>query len=556
MKKSTSFLFTLLIAAGALAQARPNIVIFYTDDLDFDEVPRSLYDLDFFPSHTGMKQQGFYEDNFPKFDQPQIDYFENPEMLMPHLEQLARDGVVLDRFYITSPVCTPSRYSMLTGRYASRSTGFQRKYKPGKPASVDWSATLPSTENTLPKVLQKNGYFTGMVGKWHNGHGAGRYNAELRNAKLSDPGVNEKVKEAQRIECRTMEKEQGFDFAASIQIGNVGALKAPKELRLENLPWVMQGALDFLDKAKENEKPFYLYIALPLPHRQYYDSQARNPNAPFWFERDPHGSPGGWLDEVPGCMPSYADVVRRVEEAGLPLVNAYGTHIDDALGTVLKKLDELGMSEETLFVFTSDHQSRGKNTIGETARVPTVIRWPQKIKAGTRAAGISSNVDLVSTILDLSESKNTGDVGLDGQSFAPMLSGESATARESLYLEIMHTRGIVTDRFKYIACRAPAEIEEAMKQDAIQALEQKRRRRVSWDGRKNTPDNVSKGVIMDGDREYPAYFDADQLYDLEKDPFEQNNLAYDPAYAEILAEMKKQLSTYLAEMPHPFGEFN
>lgn len=541
-----------LVTANA---SRPNIVVFFTDDLDFDEVPRSLYDLDKFPSHTGMKQQGFYEDDLPKFDQYQIDYFDNPEMLMPNLEQLAKDGMVLERFYITSPVCTPSRYSILTGRYASRSTGFHKKYKPGQPASVDWSTTLPASENTLPKVLQQNGYFTGMVGKWHNGHGAGMYNSELRNAKLSDPGVNEKVKEAQRIECRTMEKDQGFDFAVRIQIGNVGALKAPKELRLENLSWVMQGACDFLDKASESEKPFYLYVSLPLPHRQYYDSQARNPNAPYWFKKDPRGTPGGWLDKVSDCMPSYDDVVRRVKEAGLPMVNAYGTHIDDALGTMLNKLDELGMAENTLVVFTSDHQSRGKNTIGETARVPTVIRWPGNIQPGTRATGISSNVDLVNTLLDVSGSKNAGNVGLDGQSFVPMLKGETKTARDALYLEIMHTRGVVTERYKYIAGRAPTEIEEAMTKDAIQAMEQQRRRRVSWDGNQNTPHNVSKGVVMDGDREYPGYFDPDQLYDLKNDPFEQNNLAHDPAYAETLAKMKKLLSSYLADLPHPFGEF-
>ncbi|VGO22435.1 sulfatase family protein [Pontiella sulfatireligans] len=554
--RSREVLFTVLALFALTASGgaeRPNVIVFFTDDLDFDETPPGLYDLERFPSHTGMKQQGFYDDDLPKFDAPQGDFFENPTMLMPNLQQLAKDGMVLERFYITSPICTPSRYSILTGRYASRSKGFQKKYPAGKSASVDWSATLLPTESNLPKALQKAGYTTGMVGKWHNGHGAGAYNSELRNMKLSDPGVNEKVKEAQRLECETMQKEQGFDYAASLQMGNVGALKAPKELRQENLEWVTQGALDFIEQ--EHEKPFFLYVSLPLPHRQYYDSQARNPNAAYWFSRDARGTPGGWLDEVSDCMPPRDDVVRRCKEAGIPMVNTMGTYIDDSLGAILQTLEKQGLAENTMVIFTSDHQSRGKNTVGEAARVPFVVRWPGKVAAGSRKAGISSNVDLVSTILDVAGSKESGDVGMDGQSMLPMLTTEEAHCRDSLYLEVMHTRAVVSKRWKYIAGRAPAEIEELMAQDSIQALEQQRRRRVSWDGRINTPENVSKGVIMDGDREFPGYFDRDQLYDLDADPFEQNNLAGDPANAETLNEMKELLKGYLAGLPHPFGEF-
>lgn len=554
--KRTLLLFTVLFALIQGGLARPNIVVFFTDDLDFDETPPGLYDLEKFPSHTGMQQQGFYNDNLPMFDQPQVDYFDNPTMLMPHLTTLAEQGAVLDRFYITSPICTPSRYSILTGRLASRSTGFQHGQPAGKPASIDWSANLPAAENTLPKQLQKGGYFTGMVGKWHNGHGAGAYNSELRKMKITEPGVNDKVKAAQRLECETMQKEQGFDFAASLYIGNVGALKAPKALRHENLEWVTQGALDFLDRAADANKPFYLYVALPMPHRQFYDPQARNPNGAYWYDSDPRATPGGYLDKVSDCMPSRADVVRRCDEAGLPRVNTMGTYIDDSLGAVMNKLNELGVADNTLFVFSSDHQSRAKNTVSEAARVPCVVRWPGQVAAGSRIAGIGSNVDLVSTLLDVADCQDPqSDVGMDGVSMKKLLTGAADTCRESIYLEVMYNRAVVTDRYKYIACRAPAEVQQLMDGDAVQAMEQQRRRRVSWDGRKNTANNVSKGVIMDGDREIPGYFDADQLYDLKNDPFEQHNLASDPAYKNQLAEMKGILKAYLSTLPHPFGEF-
>ncbi|MEO0793855.1 MAG: sulfatase-like hydrolase/transferase [Verrucomicrobiota bacterium] len=552
------FCFVLVFVTTALlcADDRPNIVLYFTDDLDFDEVPEGLYDLDRFPSHTGMKQKGYYDDDLPQYDRPQRDYFSNPKMLMPHLQQLAKEGMVLERFYITSPICSPSRYSILTGRYASRSKDFQKKHPAGTPASVDWSTNLSKDENSLAKVLQANGYTTGIVGKWHNGHNAGAYTKEMRDMKLSDSGVNELIMEAQQLECEAMKVQQGFDFAASIQIGNVGALRTPPELRQENLEWVTQGAIDFIDFAMESdEKPFFLYVSLPLPHRQYYDSQARNPNASYWFERDARGTPGGFLEQVSDCMPSRADVVRRCQEAGIPMVNTMGTYIDDSLGAVLKKLDDEGLRDNTVFIFTSDHQSRGKNTIGESARVPFVIRWPGHIEAGSRGSGLSSNVDLVTTILDIAQCKDVGDVGMDGVTMLPMLTGESAVCRSSLYLEVMHTRGVVTDRYKYIAARPPADIAELMAQDNVQAMEQKRRRRTGWDGRTNTPHNVSKGIIMDSDREFPYYFDQDQLYDLKADPFEQKNLASDPAYHDDLQSMQHQLADYLADLPHPFGEF-
>ncbi|MGC6455886.1 MAG: sulfatase [Coraliomargaritaceae bacterium] len=556
-----SFLFSLsvglIFTVFSVADERPNVVIFFTDDLDFDEVPEGLYDLSRFPSHTGMKQMGYYEDARPEFDAGQRDYFEKPQMLMPNLKGLAEDGMVLERFYMTSPVCSPSRYSLLTGRFASRGKGFQRVFPAGGPASVNWGTPLLPTETSLPKVLQANGYYTGMVGKWHNGNGAGAYTPELRAMKLSDPGVNEQVMEAQRIECQAMEAQQGFDYAASVQIGNVGALKAPRELRQDNLEWVTQGAVDFIEAATKNEgqKPFFLYVSLPMPHRQYYDTQARNPNAPYWFERDPRATPGGYLEQVSDYMPSREDVVRRCQEAGLPMVNSMGTHVDDSLGAVLQKLEEKGLVDNTFFVFTSDHQSRGKNTIGESARVPCVVRFPGKTPAGSRSAGISSNVDLTATILDLAGIQDSADVGRDGQSMLPMLFGELNTCRESLYLEIMYTRGVVTDRYKYIAGRAPEDVERRMHADAVAAAEEKRRRRISWDGNENTPDNVSKGVVMDGDREFPHYFDPDQLYDLEADPFEQFNLANSRQHYTTLKKMKRLLSGYLEELPHSFGEF-
>ncbi|MEM9252497.1 MAG: sulfatase-like hydrolase/transferase [Planctomycetota bacterium] len=534
------------------ADERPNVVIVFVDDLDFDEVP--IYDLSRFPSHTGMKLQGYYDDDRPPHaDVPQGDYFDPPRMLMPNLEAMAADGLVLNRFYITSPICTPSRYSILTGRYASRSQAFRQRYPDGSPASVDWSTSLLPSESNLPKALRANGYTTGIVGKWHLGGGIDGYTKDLKQLDPSIPEHNQRIVAAQRATCEAFD-QHGFDFAESIFTGNVPEMKIPRELMRENLDWITQGALNFLD-AQGDGTPFYLYMSIPIPHAQYYDRMVRG-GTHFWWDDDPRVTPGGILDVAPTAQPSRAGVLRRVEDAGLPRIHSMGTWIDDSLGAVLAKLEEKGLAENTLVIFTSDHQSRGKNTITESARVPFVAQWPAKIEPGRRSDALCSNVDLVTTLLDLTDTQvPASDVGRDGVSVAGVFLGQSDTGRGSLLLECMYTRGVVTPRWKYIASRATPEIEAAMAEDAVLAAEENRRRRVGWDGRNNA-NKIGLGVGMDSDRDFPGYFDPDQLYDLEADPFEQFNLAADPAHRQTLVELQNELRGYLEDMPHPFGEFS
>lgn len=558
----TLLAFVLIPASLTAAAPRPNVLVFYADDLDFDEV--NLYDLAKFPSHTGMRQQGFYNGK-----KDQGDYFDPPRFLMPNLERLASEGLVLDRFYITSPICTPSRYTTLTGRYASRSKSFQNRQPAGGPASVDWSTGLQPSEANVAKALRDAGYATGIVGKWHLGHGVSKYTDDLKKLDPLKPEDNARIRAAQQGTCDAF-GALGFDFAQSIYVSNVGSIKIPSMLKREHLGWVTQGAMNFLDQQDaDDDQPFFLYMSLPLPHAQYYDQRNRSGGSGAgWVHRDPRATPGGYLDEAPTVLPPREDVLRRVRDAGLPDVNAMATRLDDVLGAVMAKLEERGLAENTVLIVTSDHQSRGKNTVYESGRVPFVVRWPGRIPAGQRSDMVCGNVDLPNTFLEWAgvdaPAGDSGDpVGLDGVSLAEglMRPGASPAPRDALLLECMYTRAVVTDRWKMVAGRAPDAVDQLMAEDALRAKREQTRRYVGWDGRTNDrfKPGFSYGVIMDSDRDFPHYFDPDQLYDLHTDPFEQHNLVAPGRqageHAERLSALQQRLRGFLKTLPHTFEEF-
>jgi len=550
------FCLLMLLAAGVSAQtvltagagSRPNVLLFLTDDLDFDEV--NFYDNESFPCHTGMKARGGYDG---KPDQG--DYFENPRMLMPNIDQFASDGLVFDRFYVSSAVCMPSRYTFMTGRLASRNPVLRNE----EMANVrNGRVRLDSVESNLPKALQAAGYRTGIVGKWHLGHEVAEGTENLRELDYTAPGANAKLTERMRKISENF-KAYGFDFAESIFLGNPGSDAVPKAVCSENLEWVTQGALNFLDGQQKGGKPFYLYLSIQNPHNQFYDSKVRSrgTDPTPWLHKDPKNTPGGVMDHEPTSMPSRPDVMRRVAEAGLPPENAQATRIDDSFGAVMKKLKERGLLDNTIVILTTDHQSRGKKTVSESNRVLFVLYWKGHIQAG-RTDAICSTPDLIKTILDWAQvSDAPEDVGMDGVSMAKLVADPVANpvVRDSILLECQYPRAVVTPSWKYIAARAPDEVVKRMEADAIRAEKEGTRRRVSWAGEDNAKQKFSKGVKNDSDRDFPGYFDPDQLYDLERDPFEQNNLVNNPEYKTVLAEMKETMESYLVTMPQEFGEF-
>jgi arylsulfatase A-like enzyme len=476
---------------------RPNVVLIYTDDQDPDWV-------------------GAY----------------GGDVLTPNIDSLADDGVRFDRYYASSPVCSPSRYSALTGRYASRSDRFQEEFPPGGPVNVGWEPGIRGESSTLPSVISDSGYTTGLVGKFHQGIDEEEFEPIPDDADPTDPAVEARLEQNYQTVIDIVESH-GFDHAASVYEGNVAGMELPDELTHQNMDWVTQGAVDFIENNQSD--PFFLFMAPTLMHSPRGEDQIRS---------DPRATPRGYLDEAPDVQPSRESIRRRTDEAEIDgPVDA--TWLDDGVGAVLDTLEECGLAEDTLVIFTSDHGDiEGKfSTYDRGARQPCLARWPAVLDAQDPVTDLVSNVDLAPTLFDLVGVDPGADYTVDGQSFAPVLTGEGEYERESVFLEITTERAVVTDdNWKYIAVRYPPEIQERVDDGE---------RFNHWCVR----DDENVHHTFGADEYYPAYFDQDQLYNLDTDPEEQNNLAHDPDYADRLAMMQDLLREYSADLPHEFGEF-
>ncbi len=524
---------------AAAATARPNIVFIFADDLDFDEI--GCYDYRKFPCSTGQRAAG-------RLPEPRWGHsYEDPRMLTPNIDSLARDGVTFSRFYVTTAICTPSRYSVLTGRYASRSAPFREKFPEGTQSTILWDTNLAPEETNINRQMKDAGYRTGVVGKWHSGSPGTRIEGLADDADPFSAATNAVIRKHYDRGIRYLTDDLGWDYAANLYFGNKEGLGLPPRMQVHNLEWIAQGALDFIDANRAN--PFFLYMPLTTPHSQYSAS---------WLEANPRFTPAGTLDSAPDVMPPRSSIFERVAAEGIDRRNAAATWLDDCAGAVMKRLDEHGIADNTLLIFASDHQSRGKFTCTEGSRVPFVARWAKGIRPGTKVDALTANTDLAATFLELAGAKPAGDLSRDGASFASMMRGGPRPAdwRESLYLECSNIRGVVSEHWKYIANRPPAKALAAMQKDALEAARSGRLRVVSLDGTPNPHRHPEREGIRYGARwDFPHYFDHDQLYNLDRDVFEQDNLACDRSYEEVLEDHKRALREAMSSLPHTFGEF-
>ncbi len=520
----TSLLVMILSGCEKEQVEKPNIIMIYADDLDFDEL--NVYENDKFPNATGLGVGRGFKD---------------PKMLMPNIDKLADEGVVFNNFYVTTSICTPSRYSVLTGRFASRSPGFCERFKPGTHATLQWNTPLDPGESNIARILNEAGYRTGVVGKWHNS--APGIKADVAaDADPFDPVVVEKIKTAYNNGIRYLEDVIGFDVADRIYFNNKEYLGVPDVMKVHNQEWLTEGALEVIDQ--NHNEPFSLYFPLTVPHAQYHRA---------WLKEDPLATPAGMLEKKPAGHPARTDVLRRLDEAGIEHRNAMATLIDDCVGLVMQKLEEYGISDNTVLIFASDHQSRGKYTCYESSRVPFIIRWPARLQPGS-FTGLTANIDLLPTFTEIAGGTLPKNEIIDGTSFLQLLEGNDIPWREGLLLECSNIKAIVTPKWKYVANRPPQEVLDVMNQEAEELKGTDVQRTISWDGTKN-PHKNEKGIRYGSDIAFPNYFDVDQLYNLENDIFEQVNLAYDEEYKEVVDNLKQMLKEGISTLPHTFGEF-
>lgn len=509
---ATVTMFTALLALAmpkadaksADRQSRPNFLIIYTDDQDVTEM-------------------GCY----------------GGHVSTPNMDRLAHEGVRFTRFYLSSSLCSPSRYTALTGQYVSRSRGLRQECPTSAPPLILWNSPFLPDDFTIARALKRSGYVTGMVGKWHNG--LPEMADVATDADPRDPDVAAVISQNYAKLCGFVRARAGFDYAESIYGTNFRWLPIPESLMFHNQEWLTKGAVDFIED--NADRPFFLYVATTVPHYPIADASLR---------ADLRATPAGWLDEAPeGLQPSRKDVLRRTEKArkdGRSMHTLWSSlaWLDDGVGALLNKLDTMGLAGNTVVILASDNERLGKMSCN-LGKAPCLIRWPGRIPRGKICDKLVSNIDIVPTILDACGVQPPPGTRIDGRSWLPLLKDPDTKWRDSLYLEVTRTRGVVTRDWKYIATRFPKEVQ--------QKITPENRRKYNQEGALYTAGSTTRRVAGGVDKFFPGYYDDDQLYDLRSDPGEQSNLAGNPVHADTLREMKERLRAYSQELPHPFGEF-
>ena len=494
------------------AQEKPNVVIFIMDDLDFSGMGVG-YDLMKVPSSERLAGG---ETKFPV-------------IVTPHTDKLVEQSLVFDQFYITSPVCTPSRYSLFTGKYASTAYNLNNNFAPGQSVHcIDWTSHVKPGQYNLPLMFKSAGYRTGIVGKLHCEDGyynmAKLYKKYTNQNPLSAEAMAE-LADGYRAFVGEIEELYQCDYADRIYFDNAESRYFPRQVKGFNLDWCIEGALDFLEESKD--EPFFLYFSVNYPHGVSGAGIFR------FTEEARRKTPVGLLDKIPGVLPDIETARQQIREAGgNPDETDTLTMTDYALGAIEQKLRETGNYENTIFVYLSDHQKLAKNNPHGGAHVPCVIRWPKKIKAKWRTDALCANIDFLPTLAEIVGAKIPEQANVDGKSFAPLLFGDSAfEGHDSILLEINYARALVQGDYKYIEYFAPDKIRNAVTSGEIEFYrKRKENRRVGWYEKR-----------YDADKYYPNYFDPVQLVNLEKDPFERANLADNPEYQSTIKKMRSEL---------------
>ncbi len=236
MTRVKFLLIGAVLASTAFAE-KPNIIFFIADDM--------------LPKHFNCLPAG------------------KGKNLTPNIDRLAEEGVVMLQQHCASPICTPSRYNVLTGTYASRATnGYftSTTEKNGGQTVVEFNSHIVKGQKTLPALLKKEGYTTGMVGKNHVVEANGLKSFPDFDASAKDPEIVSQLKANHDHVCQAM-REIGFDFADRVYHHNNPDFLGLHEVAVQNMERITEGGVNFLKQKRDN--PFFLYFATTVPHGLY-----------------------------------------------------------------------------------------------------------------------------------------------------------------------------------------------------------------------------------------------------------------------------------------------
>ena len=521
MKLPILFLVAIIFALPSATRAadQPNILFIITDDM-------YPWQMNFMPEGAGKNYT-------------------------PNLDRLADEGVVMRNQYVSSTVCTPSRYSVMTGRYASRSQDpkFVAELDRLGQTHVQWNTFVNTAkEKTVANRLREAGYRTGFVGKDHAVLTPGHKPLGL-GSDVSDPAVRKTMRENAQA-SRAALQAAGFEYVSRVYHNNPD-FNGSRILAVHNQDWITEGALEFLEQG--DDRPFFLYFATTIPHGPTKPERA--------WKADRRATPEGWLDYTPEVQPDADSIARRARKNGVEGRETI-IWIDDAIGALLSQLDAIGELDNTVIFFFNDHGQKAKGSVYEGgAHNPSVVwrkgGWP----VGEESEALVSNIDFAPTMLDLAGAPRSADV--DGASFLPILLGREAKIRDSLFFEMGFTRGVLKDDYKYIALRFPPPVANLTREERQANLDhmndnlRERGRPVHTDD-PMAPFGHLRPVPGGHDAEqgavkaYPHYYAADQFYYLPDDPNEQENLWGQPGYAERQELMQDLMHSYLVTLPGDF----
>ncbi|QDV08024.1 Arylsulfatase precursor [Planctomycetes bacterium Poly30] len=355
----------------------------------------------------------------------------NPEgkIKTPRLQAMADAGITFLDAHSPSSVCTPTRYGLLTGRYNWRSR-LARGVLGGASEHL-----IPATRPTLGHLLRRAGYHTAMIGKWHLGWDWHKDEGEIDFTEpvLNGPDIN--GFDRYYGHCGSLDMppyvwvDTGQVTAAPDRVEGVSRKDDPygwyregpvgSDFHIETvLPHLFAKSMDHVERQAKEKQPFFLYLALPAPHTPIV------PVPPF------EGASG---------MNAYADFVMQV---------------DHHMGELLDAIEEAGIAENTLVVFTSDNGCSPEGNFGVLKdhghdpsgiyrghkadiyegghRVPLIVRWPAVIEPGQRTDAMACLTDFYATLSDVSGEAPTHAGGEDGYSLLPLFEGENSSGRTTL----------------------------------------------------------------------------------------------------------------------------
>ncbi len=389
----------------------------------------------------------------------------------PHIDALAKNGMLFTQHYTGAPVCAPARYMLMTGKHSGHAyirgndewneRGNVWNYKAVVlDSTLEGQRPIPSSTVLFPKLLKENGYTTGMVGKW----GLGAPHTDAIPTKMGFDffyGYNCQRQAHTYYPVHLYKNENRVHLnndtiPPSKKLAEGADPNDPSNYKDYNLndytPDLMfDEMLGFISENKEN--PFFFYWATPIPHNPIQAPQK-------WVDyyKEKFGKEEPYLGEI-GYYP------HQNPRAGYAAMISY---LDENVGKLVEHLKKNGLYENTIIMFTSDNgvtysggtdgeffdssgifgeeYGRGKGFVYEGGiRVPMIASWPNHIKPGSTTNHISAQYDLMATLLDLNNIENPDKT--DGISFLPTLLGqENQSEHDFLFWEYPEYGGQVAIR--------------------------------------------------------------------------------------------------------------